>query len=138
MDKGARNHSMEALHRARRLRSEMSVSEKRFWEAVRKRGIGFMCKRQVPVGPYILDFYFPEASLCVETDGEQHGQRAERDASRDAFLLERGVMTIRIPTLDLFDPTGAPFARWLRVVRMACEERGGGRSTPRPPPHQRG
>lgn len=103
----------------------MSVSEKHFWEAVRKRGIGFMCKRQVPVGPYILDFYFPEASLCVETDGEQHLARAASDQRRDQFLRERGIETVRIPTLDLFDPTGVPFTQWIKVVRATCLERSG-------------
>ena len=103
----------------------MSVSERHFWLAVRRRGIGFQCKRQVPVGPYMLDFYFPEASLCVETDGEQHLQRRALDAERDAYLRERGIETVRIPTLDLFDPTGVPFARWLTVVREACLERSG-------------
>ena len=103
----------------------MSVSEKHFWEAVRKGGIGFKCKRQVPVGPYFLDFYFPEASLCVETDGEQHKSRLELDRKRDEFLISCGIKTIRIPTLDLFDPTGVPFAKWLDEVRAACLERSG-------------
>lgn len=103
----------------------MSVSERHFWEAVRKRRIGFLCKRQVPVGPYVLDFYFPEAGLCVETDGEQHADRASQDKLRDEFLRARGIETIRVPTLDLFDPTGVPFARWLNVVRDTCLARSG-------------
>lgn len=101
----------------------MSVSEKHFWEAVRKRRIGFVCKRQVPVGPYFLDFYFPEASLCVETDGEQHLDREVRDARRDEYLRTVGIKTIRIPTLDLFDCSGVPFSRWLKVVRDECLDR---------------
>lgn len=101
----------------------MSLSERHFWEAVRKRGLGLMCKRQVPVGPYHLDFYFPEAKLCVETDGEQHSNRTQADLRRDKFLLSRGIATLRIPTVDLFDPTGLPFARWLQVVRETCEAR---------------
>lgn len=103
----------------------MSVSEKHFWAAVRKKAIGFTCKRQVPVGPYFLDFYFPEAKLCVETDGEQHASRLEADQRRDEFLATCGVATIRIPTLDLFDSTGVAFAKWLHVVREACLERSG-------------
>lgn len=123
MKPGSRNHSSEALLRARHMRRTMSVSEKQFWEAVRKRRIGFTCKRQVPVGPYTLDFYFPEARLCVETDGEQHANTVGRDKARDEFLAGRGIITIRIPTLDLFDQTGVPFADWLRMVQDACEAR---------------
>lgn len=102
---------------------EKSLSERHFWEAVRRRGLGFACKRQVPVGPYVLDFYFREASLCVETDVEQHRARRPLDEARDDFLAERGIATIRIPTLDLFDPTGLPFARWLDTVRAECARR---------------
>ena len=105
----------------------MSISEHHFWQAVRKKGIGFMCKRQVPVGPYVMDFYFPEARLCVETDGEQHVYRNLADARRDAHLETCGIKTIRIPTLDLFDPTGVPFARWLKLVREECLLRSGRR-----------
>jgi very-short-patch-repair endonuclease len=121
----SRNRTPEALARARRMRREMSVSERHFWQAVRKRGIGFLCKRQVPVGPYVLDFYFPEASLCVETDGEQHQATVRADARRDEFLRAMGIETIRIPTLDLFEPDGLAFARWLKVVRAECERRAG-------------
>jgi len=120
----------------------MSVSERHFWEAVRKKRLGFVCKRQVPVGPYFLDFYFPEATLCVETDGEQHDRRAAADAQRDQYLLDHGIATIRIPTLDLFDHDNSVFEGWTRLVWEACTERSGrgrqetGFSTPRPPPHR--
>ena len=50
----------------------MSVGEKWFWSAVRKDVLGFRIRRQVAIGPYILDFYIPKAKLCVEIDGEQH------------------------------------------------------------------
>ena len=39
----------------------------RFLRAHRLHGYGF--RRQHPVGPFILDFYCPEARLAVEVDG---------------------------------------------------------------------
>jgi very-short-patch-repair endonuclease len=121
MKRGARNSTSTALHRGRALRSERSVSEKVLWQALRKRQLGFLFKTQVPVGPYHLDFYCPEASLCVEVDGEQHDQ--SRDARRDAYLKEQGVETIRIPSLDLFDAHGLLAARWLKLIEGRCRER---------------
>ncbi len=85
----------------------MSVSEKWFWAEVRKDFLGYRFRRQVAMGPYILDFYVPRAKLCIEIDGEQHALRQEQDERRDAFLADLGILTIRIPSLDLFhqDPS---------------------------------
>ncbi len=74
--------------RARALRKEMSVSEKVAWVQLRNEKLGFKVRRQHPVGPYILDFYCPEAKVCVEIDGEQHQLRQESDARRDKAMSE--------------------------------------------------
>src|SRR5215216_4051714 len=98
MLRNSRNNSSEALLRSRELRSSMSVSEKKLWEKLRRKQLGFAFKRQVPVGPYTLDFYCPEASLCVEVDGEQHLFRKALDARRDTYLSLKRIATIRIPS----------------------------------------
>src|SRR5687768_269602 len=117
MKLGARNHYLRENVRARKLRSEMSVSEKVLWEHLRKKRLeGFGFKRQVPVGPYVLDFYCPQASLCVEIDGEQHALRLDRDARRDQYLREVGIATLRIPSLVLFAPDSADFVGALRKI----------------------
>jgi hypothetical protein len=46
-----------------------------------------------------------------------------RDARRDAYLLEQGIETIRIPSLDLFDAHGLLAARWLRLIESRCRKR---------------
>lgn len=125
MKKDSRNHSRVAVDRSRKLRREMSVSEIWFWEIVRKKRLGFGFRRQVPVGPYILDFYCAEAKLCVEVDGEQHALSRDRDEARDRFLLDRGIETLRIPSLDLFDEVGVLKDEWRLVVLAKCEERSG-------------
>ncbi|MBW7927192.1 MAG: DUF559 domain-containing protein [Fimbriimonadaceae bacterium] len=126
MKRGAMNHSVEQNVRARQLRSEMSASERRLWEQLRKKRLGYGFRRQVPVGPYILDFYCAQAALCVEVDGEQHAQAAWRDA----YLRSVGIETLRIPSLDLFDENAAVFQAWIRKVRDACQSRS---ATPLPP-----
>jgi very-short-patch-repair endonuclease len=103
----------------------MSVSEQALWLFLRKKRLGFLFRRQYPVGMYVLDFYCPEARLCVEVDGEQHRERVQADAQRDEFLAARGIETLRIPSLDLFEPTGQALKGWLQEVVMRCERRSG-------------
>ena len=47
----------------------------------------------------MLDFYCPEARLCVEVDGLQHTMDEEvaRDARRTAFLESNGIAVLRVP-----------------------------------------
>lgn len=130
MNKGARNHSVEQNLRARKLRTEMTVSEQYLWSRIRKKQLGgFQFRRQVPVGPYILDFYCAAASLCVEVDGEQH--EPHRDLIRDEYLSKVGVYTLRIPSLDLFELGTPKLEQWLRRIEELCCERS---SHPLPPP----
>ena len=123
MRKLARNHSPEALHNARRLRREMNASERVLWECIRKERLGFAFKRQVPVGPYTLDFYCPEASVCVEVDGEIHNHQA--DEARDLFLERKDILTIRVRSLDLFDAKSLAAEQALKQIRQTCEQRAG-------------
>jgi very-short-patch-repair endonuclease len=125
MDKPPRNTTREATERARRLRREMGWSEKRLWQALRGKGIGFRFRRQHPVGPYTLDFYCFEARLCLEVDGEVHAQKAESDARRDDLLASFGIKTLRIPSLDLWDERGVLSAKWHRAIQAECEARSG-------------
>ena len=118
-----RARSTEARDRARELRKNMSVSEQRFWTVVRHDELGFRVRRQVPLGPYILDFYIPAAKVCVEIDGEQHEGRQTSDARRDAYLAERGIVTVRIPSVDLFEPNDILITKWVYAVKRLCEAR---------------
>jgi very-short-patch-repair endonuclease len=73
------------LEHARKMRHEQTDAEKRLWWILRDRRLGeFKFRRQVPVGPYILDFYCHEGKLAVEADGGQHSepQTASYDARR--------------------------------------------------------
>ena len=123
MRKGSFNHDPAAQLRARQLREDMSVREKVLWPLLRKGQLGLRFRRQVRVGPYFLDFYCARARLCVEVDGEQHEQRRIKDAKRDAYLLELGIQTVRIPSLDLFTVEG--IAKSLKSIQSSLQERVG-------------
>ena len=60
-------------------------------------------RRQHPAGPYILDFYCPRLRIAIEVDGGGHGHYygAQRDAKRDAWLLENGVLVLRFWNIDV-------------------------------------
>ena len=86
---------VNAIARARELRREDTEAEKRLWTALRARRLGgWKWKRQVPWGPYFLDFLCLEAALVVEVDGSQHAEQAAYDARRTAYLARSG---LRVP-----------------------------------------
>ena len=108
----------------------MTASEKVMWECLRMDRLGFRFKRQESVGRYTLDFYCPEASLCVEVDGEQHALRVDKDQARDEWLCLQGIATIRLPSLDLFEGTGLVGPKWLKLIAETCEARAGRKAFP--------
>ncbi len=122
---GARDHSGSSLGKSRQERTNMSASERVLWELLRKDRTGFRFRRQVRVGPYLLDFYCGEASLCVEVDGEQHSLRKEADQRRDGYLAQAAILTYRVPSLDLFEADTAGQYRHIEEVVRLCEERSG-------------
>jgi very-short-patch-repair endonuclease len=84
----------KSYRRARELRRTMSLPEVLLWQHLRK---------QHPAGPYNLDFYCDAAKLCVEVDGEAHdrGNRPQRHLRRDAWLVDQGITTLRIPAAEV-------------------------------------
>ncbi len=60
-------------------------------------------RRQHPIGPHVLDFYFAKARLAIEIDGMSHdlADRPQRDMRRDAWLEAQGVTVMRISAGDV-------------------------------------
>ena len=89
---------------AKHLRRKLSKPEAMLWSRLRARlPAQPVFRRQHPVGPYVLDFYSAQARLAVELDGLSHdmGDRPQRDALRDTWLREHGVMVMRIPAAEV-------------------------------------
>jgi very-short-patch-repair endonuclease len=81
--------------RARAMRGAPTDSEPRLWRLLRDRRLsGFKFRRQIPVGPYIVDFLCVGAKLIVEADGSQHAESL-RDTIRDAYLASQGWEMLR-------------------------------------------
>ena len=61
--------------------------------------------RQVPVGPYIVDFINHEFGVVIEVDGATHGDAEEvaRDEKRSAYLQSKGLHVHRVGNLDVYE-----------------------------------
>ena len=88
--------------RARAMRGAPTDAELRLWRLLRDRRLsGFKFRRQVPVGPYIVDFLCVGAKLVVEADGSQHAE-SPRDNIRDAYLENQGWKVLRFWNNEVF------------------------------------
>ena len=77
------------------------------WFLLRDRRLdGVKFRRQVPLGPYILDFVCFERRLVVEVDGGQHADSV-RDEIRDAHVQAEGFRVVRYWNNDVLkNPEG--------------------------------
>jgi very-short-patch-repair endonuclease len=80
----------------------MTQEERRLWYDFLKNR-PFSVKRQKPVGPYIADFYVPQAKLVIELDGKQHREteHQQQDAARDAYMEALGLTVLRYSNQDI-------------------------------------
>ena len=89
---------MPNIQRARELRKRETWAEKLMWSWLRDRRFSnYKFRRQFPEGIYYLDFFCEEARLSIELDGGGHGHpdRQRHDAEREAYLISRGIKTLR-------------------------------------------
>ncbi len=88
--------SRSDIQRARRLRSTMTDAEQRLWMSLRgDQMLGHRFRRQVPLGPYVVDFACRKAGLIIEVDGGQHANALVKDGQRTAWLASRGYRVLR-------------------------------------------
>lgn len=79
---------------SRKLRRNLTEAERTLWFAINRGQLGYKFRRQVPIGPYVVDFAALEPRLVIEVDGGQHADSA-RDVVRDAWLKEQGFVVLR-------------------------------------------
>ncbi len=89
-------HLPGAVRRARRLRRDMTLSERNLWRELRK--LDLHIRRQAPIGRYIADFAQHEARIVIEVDGLSHelDEAQLYDAERNAWLESQGYRVIRV------------------------------------------
>ena len=92
--------------RAKRMRREPTEAERKLWGYLRNRSLGgFKFYRQVPVGPFIVDFINHEFGVVIEVDGATHGDADDvaRDEKRSAYLRSKGLYVQRVGNLDVYE-----------------------------------
>jgi very-short-patch-repair endonuclease len=89
---------------ARRLRANATETETLLWKRLRAIKIdGSHFRRQVPIGPYVVDFACMAARLVIELDGSGHNIDARRtkDDRRTRWPEAEGYRVIRFWNNDL-------------------------------------
>jgi very-short-patch-repair endonuclease len=69
-------------------------------EALQDLGVDYEFEYQV--GRYSVDFYLPEYRIAIECDGVYwHRDREDKDAERDAYLEQRGLIMVHLDGPDI-------------------------------------
>ncbi len=106
MNNRQKNNRPDLLETRRQLRQAGEAAEAVLWTVIKNRKIdGFKFRRQFSIGPYIMDFYCPEAKLGIELDGAGHQtlDGVKYDKVRGDYLLrEQGIHIIRFENRDLY------------------------------------
>ena len=82
---------------ARALRKRMTPQEVKLWQHLRYLE-NYHFRRQVPIGPYIVDFAEKKRGLAIEVDGSQHNETENlaKDETRDSYLANMGFKILRV------------------------------------------
>ncbi len=78
----------------------MTDAERKLWRALRSRSLGAKFRRQVPLGPYVVDFVAFDPKLIIEVDGGQHAT-SRTDGLRDDYFKRRGYQVLRFWNNDV-------------------------------------
>ena len=97
-------------HHARNMRRHPTPSEHVLWQAIRGERLGVSFRRQLPIGPYIVDFVAARERLIVEVDGGYHAQRGSADQRRQRWLEKQGYRVIRLSSSIVLQDTAAAVA----------------------------
>ena len=107
-----RKTSRAVRARAKEFRKVQTPAERMLWRELRDRSVnGLKFRRQHPLDGFILDFFCPDALLCVELDGGIHDAQQERDAERTAQLEARGLRVLRFRNEEVEDNMAAVLRR---------------------------
>lgn len=79
--------------------------------------LGITYQQEHKAHPYSIDFFLPEWQIALEADGGYwHQGREAHDAKRNAFLLARGIVTVRLTGSEI---CAAPHLPSFVVARLS-------------------
>jgi len=95
---------------AKQMRRTPTDAERKLWGCLRNSSLaGFKFYRQVPIGPYVLDFLCHHRGLVIEVDGATHSSGAEvwHDEQRTSYLNSFGLRLHRVDNTEVYRNIGA-------------------------------
>ena len=112
---------------AKTLRRKQTDTERYLWRQLRAKQIkGLKFRRQVPIGPYIVDFVCFEKKLIIECDGGQHSERINEDTKRDTWLQRKGFKVLRFWNNEIIQKRQSV----LDHIFQVCDEKSPSPSSP--------
>ena len=109
---------------AKELRRDRTPGERAFWKKVQaKKFHGLKFRREVPIGPFIVDFLCVEKKLIVEIDGRSHWTPEAKayDARRDEYLRRHGFTVLRFGNRQTVTSIGYVLSVIAEVLGFRCE-----------------
>ncbi len=111
-------YSVDHLNpRAREMRLSPTPTEATMWSVLRRRMHGVKFRRQVILGPFIVDFFCPELGLVIEIDGPIHERKGDSDAARDRFMQACGYQVLRFASDSVANDIAHVSAQIAAVIR---------------------
>ena len=119
------NYLKELLELSRKNRNNLTVAEEKIWvEVLSKRKTGCKFLRQKPINRFVLDFYCSELNLAIEIDGDSHNKKKNYDKSRDLFLKQMGIKTIRFTNDEVLNNIDKIREKIMNFITPPCQGRG--------------
>ena len=111
------------LGQAKRLRRHQTPAEDVLWRKLRARRFkGIKFKRQVPIGPYIVDFFCNEMNLIIEVDGCVHELKKQRDEEREKYIRNIRYRVLRFTNLQVLESLDWVLGRIGEAMGFSYEE----------------
>lgn len=124
-----RGSNENTISRARQLRRDTTIAEKRLWSKLCNRQLeGHKFVRQCPIGPFFADFTCRDVKLVIELDGGQHADSAT-DPGRTAYLQAHGYRVLRFWNNDVWENIDGV----VDTILVVLKELNSGKAAPHPP-----
>ena len=133
-----RSYTPQTLEKARTLRQSHTDAEGLLWHYLRNKQLdGYKFRRQLPIGPYIVDFACLSRKLVIELDGGQHAEQHNHDKKREDYLRGKGYRILRFWNNEVFQNCMDVLeAVYQALVGPPPHQPSFGGSATGPPPHQ--
>jgi adenine-specific DNA-methyltransferase len=98
----------------------MTDAERKLWWGLRDSRVeGLKFRRQVPFGPFFLDFYCARHRMALELDGGGHYHPDEQasDRRRTLYLQSEGITVLRYSDRDVLMSTESVVEDIIRRVK---------------------